>query len=302
MAIFTVFLLLYSSPLSSKGLPRARSAAQLNIISWANITPEWQRTLHVSGLRLGCSSPPQSCMKYMASLNSPAKAFFLAILLKPDTAVGYAAQYSALSSQLPALQEIGLDDFVSQYAKLSKAGVADPPAFLSSFIDGIKSLNRNLRFGATIYEDELAGDSLGDKNLPPALRAKFDTVHFFIHFRGNTPKYADYVQQVKRLFPNAQVVAGIYPYDRISYVPCLPKGQPCSPEEEFNYFNQSLDTAMNLLQQGTVSWIEFFPGIFGHEDNWNGWSAPRLCPGRLSDCVANTKKMTQSVAAKISGR
>ncbi|HEY2548192.1 MAG TPA: hypothetical protein VGI46_19120, partial [Candidatus Acidoferrum sp.] len=231
--------------------------------------------------------------------HSPAKAFFLAIVLKPDTAVDYAAQYSALSSQLPALQEIGLDDFVSQYAKLSKAGVTDPPAFLSSFIDGIKSLNRSLRFGATIYEDDLGGEYLSDKDLPPALRSKFDIVHFFVHFRGNTPNYADYVRQLKSLFPNAQIVAGLYPYDRISYVPCLPKGQPCSPEEEFNDFNQSLDTATNLLQHGTISWIEFFPGIFGHEDNWRDWSSPRICPGRLPDCVANSKKMDQSVVAKI---
>jgi len=298
MAVFTALLVLSLSPQPSRGFPGATAAPALNIMTWATTTPEWQRTLHVSGLRLGCSSVPQSCMKYMATLNTPAKSFFLAILLKPDT-VDYGAQYSALSSQLSALQEVGLDDFVSQYAKLSKAGVADPPALLNSFIDGIKSRNRNLRFGATIYEDELGGDSLGDKNLPPALRAKFDTIHFFIHFRGNTPRYADYVQQVKRLFPNAQIVAGLYPYDRISYVPCLPKGQPCSPEEELNDFNQSLDTAINLLQQGTISWIEFFPGIFGHEDNWSNWSAPRICPGRLPDCVANSKKMDQSVVDKI---
>ena len=272
-------------------------ASSMRVMTWVGISPEWQRTLHVSGLRMGCSSPPQSCIKSLPSGSSGTKVF-LAVLLKTDT-VDYGQQYSALSLQNPSLVEIGLDDFVSQYYKLYKANAGDPSAILSSFIDGVKSRNPKLQFGATIYENDFGTEYLSDKDLPPALRAKFDMVHFLVHYRGNSPKYEQYIRQLKTLFPNAQIVGGIYAYDRISYLPCLPNGQPCSVEQEMNYFNQSLDAATNLLKQGGISWLEIFPGVFGREAEWSDWKNPKLCAGRVPECVANTQKMDQAVVAKI---
>jgi hypothetical protein len=272
-------------------------ASSMRVMTWVGISPEWQRTLHVSGLRMGCSSPPQSCIKSVSS-ESSGKKVFLAVLLKTDT-VDYAQQYSALSLQTPSLVGIGLDDFVSQYYKLYKGNAGDPSAVLSSFIDGIKSRNPRLQFGATIYENDFGTEYLSDKDLPPVLRAKFDMVHFFVHYRGNSPKYEQYIQQLKTLFPNAQLVGGVYAYDRISYLPCTPNSQPCSVEQEMNYFNQSLDAATKLLKQGTISWIEIFPGVFGREAEWSDWKNPKLCAGRVPECVANTQKMDQAVVAKL---
>jgi hypothetical protein len=298
ITILAVLALLILVPPRSKGVPKGKANDQIKIMTWAGTSADWQHQLHVSGLRVGCSGAPQSCMKYVSSIKSPAKAYFLSVLLKPDT-VAYGAEYSALSRQQSNLQEIGLDDFVSQYWKLYNGGVSDPPSVLNQFIDGIKSVNPKLRFGATIYENDIGGEYLSDKDLPPALRAKFDVVHFFIHYRGDSPKYAEYVAQLKQIFPNAEIAGGLYVYDRISYLPCLPKGQPCSDQQELANFDDSLNAAMSLAQQGAVSWIELFPGVFGHEADWGDWKNPKLCPGRLDDCVANTKKMDEAVVAKI---
>ena len=272
-------------------------ASSMRIMTWVGISPEWQHTLHISGLRMGCSSAPQSCMKSISSEGGGTKVF-LAVLLKPET-VDYGQQYSALSLQNSSLVEIGLDDFVSQYYKLYKANAGDPRAVLSSFIDGIKSRNPKLQFGATIYENDFGTEYLSDKDLPPALRARFDMVHFFVHYRGNSPKYEQYVRQLKTLFPNAQLIGGVYAYDRISYLPCLPNGQPCSVEQEMNYFSESVDSATSLLKQGAISWIEIFPGLFGREAEWSDWKNPKLCSGRVPECAANTQKMDQLVVAKI---
>jgi hypothetical protein len=296
LTLIAILILSLLCPVFASPVPQP-DASSLRIMTWVGISPEWQRTLHISGLRMGCSSAPQSCMKSVSSERGGTKVF-LAVLLKPET-VDYAQLYSALSLWNPSLVEIGLDDFVSQYYKLYKANAGDPSAILSSFIDGIKSRNPKLQFGATIYENDLGTEYLGDKDLPPALRARFDMVHFFVHYRGDSPKYKQYIRQLKTLFPNAQIVGGIYAYDRISYLPCLPNGQPCSVEQEMNYFNLSLDAATNLLKQGAISWMEIFPGVFGREAEWSDWKNPKLCSGRISECVANTQKMDQAVVAKI---
>jgi hypothetical protein len=296
-AIVAIVLVLWSRRPVGAGSSAGPDTGAMRIMTWGEITPQWQRTLHVSGVRMGCSSTPESCVKYLSTVNNGTKVF-LSILLKPET-VDYGQQYSALSLQTPSLTEISLDDFVSQYYRLSQAKIKDPSALLDSFIDGIKSRNPKLQFGATIYENDIGQEFLSDKELPAAIRAKFDVIHFFVHYRGNTPQYAQYIQQLKTLFPRAQMVGGVYAYDRISYLPCLPNSKPCAVEEEMNYFNQSLDIATSLLQQAKISWLEVYPGLFGREAEWSNWKAPRICPGRLPECVANTEKMDQTFVSKI---
>ena len=97
----------------------------------------------------------------------------------------------------------------------------------------------------------------------------------------------------------AEIVGGIYVYDRISYLPCSPGGRPCSVDEEMNYFNQSLSAVTDLARDGGVSWIEIYPGLFGREAEWKNWSGPRMCTGRMDACVANTRRMDDAVAAKL---
>jgi hypothetical protein len=273
----------------------ATTALPIQIMSWGPIGRDWQQTLHITALRMGCSGEPSSCIGAIDPGGPPK--VVMSILFKTSS-LGYGQQYSALSLAQPALYEVSIDDFISQYQKIADEHV-DPAASLNSFIDGLKSRNHRLRFGATIYEDELSSEDVSDRRLPAALRAKFDGIHLFLHYRSHAPQYAQYVQRAKQLFPNAEIIGGIYSYDRISYLPCTPGGQPCSVDEEINYFNQSLASVADLAKNGAISWIELYPGLFGREAQWRNWTGPRICPGRVDACVQNTRRMDNAVAAKI---
>ena len=295
---------LASMPLMSVGLLNRRAAAaskRLRVMAWDGSSPDAEKALHLSGVRQGCSDPPQSCMGVAASEARRSLTVFLSILLKPET-IAYGAEYSELSRNNPMVEEIGIDDFVSQYEKLWQAKGSNAPAMLDSMIAGVKSRNPNLHFGITLYEDELQRDRdyLTDPKLSASIRAKIDYVHFYLHYRANSQKYSDYLGQARSMFPNAQMIAGVYAYDRISYLPCAPQGNPCSVQEEMNGFEGQLDAAMNLLNNGTVSWIEFFPGFFGRDDQWPDWNEPRICaPARKAACIDNTKQMHAIVAEKL---
>jgi hypothetical protein len=56
------------------------------------------------------------------------------------------------------------------------------------------------------------------------------------------------------------------------------------------------------MKQGIVDHIEFYPGYFGAEEQWTGWSNPRECaPGDLANCIANTKLMRDEALAILNG-
>jgi hypothetical protein len=124
-------------------------------------------------------------------------------------------------------------------------------------------------------------------------------VHLYMHYRADTPNTPQYVQQAKRIFPNAKVILGVYAYDRISYLPCTKGGQPCTPQEEQNYLRQGLDADLQLVNSGEADGIEFWPGSFGRVETWKGWDEPRICPGRKQRCVQNTQQMLQIVAEEF---
>jgi len=281
--------------------PADASSKPLRVMAWDGSSPDAEKALHLSGVRQGCSDPPQSCMNVANSESHRGLTVFLSILLKPET-VAYGAEFGQLSRNNPRVEEIGIDDFVSQYEKLWQAKGSNAPAMLDSMIAGVKSANPNLHFGITLYEDELQRDRdyLTDPKLSASTRGKIDYVHFYLHYRTNSQKYANYLSQAKSLFPNAQMIAGVYAYDRISYLPCAPRGNPCSVQEEMSGFEGQLDSAISLLKNGTVSWIEFFPGFFGRDDQWPDWSEPRICaPSRRKECIDNTKQMRAVVADKL---
>jgi len=298
-AVFLVLLVFDFIPARAHQAP---PAAKLRIMTWGtNNTPEWKNILHLSGFREGCSDSPQSCMRSLAAFShDPNIRIFLAIRLDPKTAASYGQQYSALSLQNPSLEEISLDDFAGQYQKLFHQRVADPAAVVNSLIDGLKSRNHNLHFGITLYEDELTSDYLSDSKFPKSLRARVDNIHLFLHYASDAPNYRTYVNAMKSYFPNAGVIAGVYAYDRITYLPCGPSSsQLCTPQQEKDYFTQSLDTAVQLLQQEEVSWIEFYPGEFGREAQWGGWHEPRACTQKIEDCVNLTLQLRQIVADRF---
>lgn len=278
---------------------KSHASSNFLVISWNQPTSEWEKQLHVSAIRSGCSDQPQTCLREAKSIGHGGKKVFLSMLMKAPTATAYGVEYGQASRGDKSLVAVGLDDFVGQYERLYLNGTQDPASVLNSLIDGIKS-NPNLGFGLTIYEDDLTSPYLSDERFPAASRAMVDYVHFYIHYRVDTPKTADYVNQVKTVFPNAKVILGVYPYDRISYLPCTKGGSvACTPQEELDYVRQGIDIDLELAKNGTAAGIEFYPGIFGHESDWKGWDGGRICPGRKDECVANTQKMHQVVAEEF---
>jgi hypothetical protein len=276
-------------------------AQRWEVITWGPNSAEWNQILHVSGMRFGCSDTPGSCIREAVSVskNGNGAEIFLAVPLKAET-VGYGRQYAELSRNPTSVVEIGVDDFTGQYERLLSAGANNAADILNALIEGVKSGDSKLRFGATIYEDELRSAALSDPNLPAAIRAKFDLVHLYLHFRNNAANTSAYVKQAKQLFPNAKIILGVYAYDRISYIPCA-KGpsRACTKQEELNYFGEALDADITLLKNGAVSGLEFYPGSFGREQGWSGWDKPGICPGRKQECIENTKALRKLVLDKF---
>jgi len=280
---------------------KARPAdARLKFISWADPnTADWDRQLHIGGIRMGCSAEPANCLKSAATImqSHPNGRLFLSVVFKAGELESHAREYSKISQQNPFLEEVGIDDFVGQYAKLFTSGTGDPVSTLSGVINGLKSENKGLHFGITLYENELDSPYLKEPKMTTAQRNGVNYVHLFLIYRSNAGNYESYVRKAKNIFPNAKIIGGVYAYDRISYIPCAPaSSQPCTPTQELSLFKQALETQLRLLKNEELDWMEFFPGAFGNEANWNGWDRPRVCPGRKSDCIANTQRMRQEVA------
>ena len=215
----------------------------------------------------------------------------------PNTAATYAAQFSQWSLTNPILYSVGFDDLVNRMEHLQvDSGIAVPGTVITDTLNATKSANPNLKFAVTLYEDQLSSPLLGDSNLPASTRAGVDYVQLYVHYRGDGPNYATYLQQTKAIFPNAKIIAGAYAYDRIDYLPCLPQGVPCTTQQEEDFFQQLFQLQLSELQQGLVDQIEFFPGYFGLEAQWPDWATPRRCaPTRLQGCIANTLAMRQAV-------
>ncbi|MGH9716750.1 MAG: hypothetical protein ACRD4R_08480 [Candidatus Acidiferrales bacterium] len=271
------------------------------IITWGGNTPAWNQKLHLNAIRIGCSSAPSSCVQaaqQIANVQHVSRAF-LAIRLTPS--IGEEGrQYSASSKAAPALYSIGFDDFLSQMERLhtSESHIA---SMLSAFIEGLKSQNSGLHFGVTVYENELSSPELTSRAMAQ-VRNQTNFVHLFIHYRVDGPNFATYVRQAKAIFPNAQIIAGSYPVDRIDYLPCSRNQHvACTSSQEISLFKKSFDVQLHLLQDGSVAGIEFYPGDFGNVARSDIWGSPRSCrPGRLPECIANSKQMRKYVGEKLS--
>ncbi len=278
-------------------------AASWNVISWAGNTPEWNRSLGVQELRLGCSSMPTGCLQ---GLDRAARAdgvaqISLAITRDADKIAAYALEFSAASLKEHRLRGIGLDDALSVFLEWQKQG-HNPGTLLQEVIANTKAKNPRLEFGITLYEDQLEHPLL--RGLPANVRTAVDRVHLYVHHRKNGPRFGDYVQQVKQLFPNAAVVAGVYPYDRVDYLPCsITAKAPCTLAEEKQLFEETLRFQVSMMVRGDVAAIEFYPGNFGTEDSWVGWQRSKICQApRVQSCTKTTKEMhatTQQVLNSI---
>jgi hypothetical protein len=214
-----------------------------------------------------------------------------------------AAEYSKLSLSHPVVSELGIDDFVSTYYNLYKSQPGqNSDQVINNVIDSLKSYNPSLKFGITVYEDQLGSPYIGDSKLSPSVRAKIDVVHLYLHFRYNAYGYSGYVAQAKQIFPNARIVAGSYAYDRIDYIVCSEGGTVhCSKEEELYLYRVSLQIQLHLLRSGAIEGLEFEPGSFGKEDSLFISSNPAICqPARQAECTSNTKNLRQVLLDELS--
>jgi hypothetical protein len=171
-------------------------------------------------------------------------------------------------------------------------------------IAATRSENPNLAFGGTIYEDGLTHAVLTSAVLPAALRAQIQFVHLYVHYREDAPNFAANVATAKTIFPNAKIIAGAYPYDRINYLPCAYKGTvECTAAQEQSLYKELLQTQMSLLSEGTIYGVEFFFGYFGDPQNWGGWTTQtHACDAsRLSQCYANTEVLKEYFAGGSTG-
>jgi hypothetical protein len=291
--------LLAGAAIAASLCPVAQAQSKL-IITWGGNTPEWSQKLHVNAIRIGCSDRPSSCVQAAQKIASEQHVdkIFLALLLKSSIA-NEGREYSALSTSAPALYSVGFDDFLSQMEKLHTSG-EQIAAMLTGFIEGLKSENPNLHFGVTLYENELTAPLLTSPTMA-TVRSRTDFVHLFVHYRLDGPDFASYVSQAKAIFPNAQIIAGSYPVDRIEYLPCERNSRtPCTASQELSLFEKALDVQLRLVQDGGVAGIEFYPGDFGEVSKAGMWKDPRSCaPGRLSECIANSQAMEKYVAEKL---
>lgn len=277
-------------------------SAQDKIMTWGGNSPDWDSKLRVSAIRVGCSSAPQSCLRDSDSYASQnhVKTIFLSILLRSPQALDYVAQYAASHSSHPEVVEVGFDDFVSQATKLGMDS-ASLNSYLAQIIRALKQAN--LKFGITLYENEL-DTQVSQLGLSADLRGQVDFVHLYPHFRRESEPFGNYVKQAKSQFPNAQIIAGVYAYDRRDYLPCS-KGssEHCSNQDELSLFKDMFQQELSLLRSDQVAWLEFFPGWFGMEESWKNWDEPRICSAsRRQECVENTKAMRQAVLQVLGSR
>jgi hypothetical protein len=287
------------------------------ILTWGENVSGWSSKLKLTALREGCTDTPAHCAPYVTNLalQEGVSRVYVSMPYTVSNAVSWAAQYSSLSLAYPKIVEIGFDDFVNATLGFEINGtMSDPGSFLASVISATKSKNPNLKFGVTVYLDALTNGlitsstwsyrGISYKSIPAADLAKIDYVHLFVHYREDAPNYAAAVVTAKKLFPNAKIFAGAYPYDRIDYVPCA-KGTttPCTLAQEESLYQQLLNTQIAMAKNGTVSGLEFFFGYFGDNQTWAGWTQPRSCnSARLSSCYANTSTLqNMSLSSLTSG-
>ena len=280
----------------------ANAAGRFLVVAWGTPSSEWTEALGISAIRMGCSSAPQSCVQEAARLakTQQVRSVFIAVLLKPENVAGNAAAFAQLGASHPEIAEIGFDDFVGQAEKTKLTGDA-LSSLLADFSAGLHSSGSRLKWGITVYQDELWNGRLKKLGLSDETRAAVGAVHLFPHYRKEQIPLEKSVSEVKRLFPNAGVLLGNYAYDRREYLPCSVHGARCSDEEEISLFNENLRQSLDLAQQGVVAGIEFYPGNFGQEAAWKYWNSPRFCKDtERSECIQNTRAMAQDLRKAFS--
>jgi hypothetical protein len=224
----------------------------------------------------------------------------LAISVDLDQLAAQTLEYSELSKSEPAIAGVGIDDFHSQLRRWLVARPLTTMSVLARAIRNLKVRNPDLKFGITLYEDDLDGVALDA--LPNDVRLGIDRVSLYLHYRAAGPDYINFVGVSKQMFPNAQILAGVYAYDRIDYLPCAhTMRRACTAAEEQSLFESTARIQARLIQSRELAGVEYYPGRFGQEADWEGWNALRICSSRRRDeCVAQTRRLRE-IAARLLG-
>lgn len=275
------------------------SAHDPRIYTWIGNTATWDRKLRVSGYRMGCDSgDPDGCVRDVtgAARENGLTSVFLSLFEDPAHTAADARALSHLSLAQPSVTEVGFDDFVGRYWKLFDRPGFDPPTWLREVVHNLKESNPNLGFGITLYEDDLDSPFLRSPRLPSDIAQRVDFVHLYLHYRTDALQLPTYVVQARALFPNAKVIVGLYAYDRIDYIPCAANShRPCTQQEETQLYSRAITIAAQMLKDGRIAGIEFYPGFFGKEAEWSGWKHQDYCaPGRVEECIRNTVVMREN--------
>jgi hypothetical protein len=276
------------------------------VSTYGTNTLAWNELLNLSTIRGSCKGSPAICLQSMNRLATAqgVAAITVNIFLDEPLLAADALEYGRLSRAYPVLREIAVDDFVGQYGRLVRnPSVSNPADLLASVVTNVKAASSNLKFGITLYEDEISSPLLQEALLPAGLRAQIDTVHLYLMYRTSAPWFEQYVHAARQIFPRAQIIAGAYAYDRIDYVPCARGGVPCSNEEEAAFFRQAFEIQADLACNGTVAGVEFYPANFGMEDEWSHWNDSRICSAlRRQECIDNTRSLRQAALEILRSR
>lgn len=176
-----------------------------------------------------------------------------------EAMVEEAKTYAELS-KISKLTEVSIDDFVSWYVGAQREGKA---SVFDQIVQTVKTTNPKLRFGITVYEDQLPGASgYNTGAMTEAHRSKVDVVHLYFHQRPHCTNMAQYADVARRQFPVAQLAIGLYNQDRRKV-----EKRSSTEAEEQNMFTNCVKLASSLVASGQATAIEFYPGNFGLENN-----------------------------------
>lgn len=280
------------------------SADALPIISWGVDAAAQASRLQITANRVGCGASLSACLARNTS-GHPDKDSRIALSLPASRSPAdiLAAIDQFVSADPPPGQpyEIGLDDF----AAIVRRGLqTNTLSSIGGIPEVIAHARTTPRLAATVYEDDLPYlESIKDSDLS-RFRDGVQRVAFFLHYRPAVGAYTDYLNRVKRLFPNAEVFGGIYHYDRADYLPCQADSRVrCTDAEEYALFLKSVDVTLDAVRRGYLAGIELYPGRIGQEATWDGWSKSRTCrTSRQPECIATSQRMGQALVKKLEAR
>lgn len=271
------------------------------MIGWGATSdaPGWNESLNIEATREGCDSQPPKCITYLNTKvgSGNIQRVILSFPLNTKAPVS-SLEYSRYSLTNQWLYSIGIDDFIEKYkALVVNTSKADALSILTQTITNAHFANPALKFGITLYETEIDSHFFAGDLFPAALRAQVDIVHFYRGYRANADSLSGDIDRIKGWFPHAQIVGGIYPYDRDDYVSCEPRGTShCGSPRALALFERELGKDVELLKSGRMSRLEFYPGYLGAPGRWPGWQEKRICaPARREACVQNSQVMQEKL-------